>query len=167
MKINKKLFALLLTLVMCIAFSATAFAEASASPDISDPTAAIEKHTIEVTVEPGEEITDDGIMPLIWGETYPGVIYHGSANTPNFYVSEKYFAYEVTAIGNNGKIVTSGTFAVALMRNTSVKASMTGDPNGSTYKHDWISMEPGTYHFKAINNTDDILNFHIVYYSWN
>lgn len=166
MKTNKKLFAVLLTLVMCIAFSTTAFAEESASPDISDPTAAIEKHTIEITVEPGEEITDDGVMPLIWDDPLLFVMNGGTADTPSFYVSERYFAYEVIVTGPYGETITSGKFALALMYNSSIKASMSGDPNGSSYKVDWITMEPGTYYPRAFNNSPAILKFQIIYYSW-
>lgn len=163
----KKISTTLLTLLLCMSFSFVAFAAESASPDISGSTAEIEKHTIEIEVAPGEEITEDDIMPLIWGEEYPGVIYNGAANTKNFYVSDRYFAFEGSAIGDNGQPVTNGTFAVALMHNTSIKASLTGDPDGGIYKLDWITMNSGTYHFRVHNYTSSILFFHITYYSWN
>ncbi len=160
-------FALLLTLVMCMTFSTTTFAEESAAPDISDPTAEVEKHTIEVKVQPGEEITEDDIMPLLWDEENISLMNGGTYDTIRFYVSDRYLAYETTVTGPHGEVITSGKFAVALMHNGGIKASMSGDPDGSTYKQDWIAMNPATYYFRAYNKTPAILNFKITYYTWN
>lgn len=163
MKTNKKLFALL-TLILCMSFSATAFAEESVSSDISNPTAEVEKHTIEVTLEPGSE---DGIMPLIWDNPSISVMNGGTFDLPSFYVSDKYFAYEATVTGPNGEVITQGKFAVALLTSGGgLKASMSGSPDGSTYKQDWITMESGTYYFRLYNNSPAILKFQITYYSW-
>lgn len=168
MKKNKKILALLLTIVMCIGMSTTAFAEEPASPDISDSMAEAERHTITIEVAPGEEIgAEDGIMPLMWDETHVSVMNGGGVNTASFYVEDRYFAYEVSATGPHGETITSGTFGVKLLTSGGgLKASMSGDADGSTYKLDWITMESGTYYFRVVNATPAILNFHIIYYSW-
>ncbi len=167
MKKKNKILALLLTLIMCVSFSTTAFAAEPASPDISDSMAEVERHTITIDVAPGEEIgTEDGIMPLIWNDPTMLVMNGGTCDLPSFYVSDRYFAFEASVTGPNGEIINSGTFGVALMRNSSIKVSMSGSPNGSTYKQDWITMNSGTYYFRLFNNSPAVLKFNIKYYSW-
>lgn len=167
MKKKNKILALLLTIAMCIGMSTTAFAEEPASPDISDSMAEAERHTITIEVAPGEEIgTEDGIMPLMWDEKELSIMNGGTFDLPSFYVSDRYFAYEATVTGPNGEVINSGKFAVNLMYYSSIKASMSGNPNGSTYKLDWITMDSGTYYFQLLNNSPAILKFHITYYSW-
>ena len=167
MKKKNKILALLLTLIMCVSFSATAFAAEPASPDISDSMAEAERHTITIEVAPGEEIgVEDGIMPLMWDESHVSLMNGSSADTVGIYLEDRYIAYEASETGPHGETITSGTFGVALMRNGATKASVTGDADGSIYKKDWITMTSGTYYFHAVNNTPAILNFHIKYYSW-
>lgn len=159
----KRFFTFLLTCVMVLTCTATAFASDADSPNASTPEA--EAHTISVTLAPAESIDDNGIMPLIWGQETPAIIDNASYTSPDFYVSDRYFAFEASAIGINGQAV-NGKFSVALISGSSTKASVSGDANGTISKKDWITMTPGDYHFKISNNTSSYLNFTVTYYSW-
>lgn len=160
----KRFFTFLLTFAMVLTCSATAFASESGSPNASSPEA--EAHTIEVTLAPAESIDDAGIMPLIWGQETPAIIDNASYTSPDFYVSDKYFAFEASAIGIYGQAV-NGRFSVSLISGSSIKASIGGNADGNPLKADWITMTSGNYHFKISNNTSSYLNFTVTYYSWN
>ena len=154
----KRFFAFLLTCAMVLTCSATAFASEADSPNASAPEA--EAHTIEVTLAPAESIDDTGIMPLIWGQETPAIINNASYTSPDFYVSDRYFAFEASAKGIDGK------FTVSLINGSAVKASVGGNADGSVCKTDWITMTAGNYHFRISNNTSSYLNFTVTYYSW-
>jgi hypothetical protein len=158
MKHVKKLVALLMAFVLVMGFSTTAFAAETEENTIPEHAT---KHTIEMTVEPGESVA-----PYIWGNntfTPPvgGVTYSAKFNIP-----DRYFAYECSAIGTNGNVINS-TCSVALL--ISYDAPITNIPipiDGNTYKNDWIDLNPGSYMFKIINNSGSPISVTITYYSW-
>ena len=159
----KRFFTSLPAFAMVLTCSVTAFAAEDDSPNVIPPDA--HAVTIELTLDPAESTDDSGIMPLIWGQFGPAVANNASVNTAEFYVSDRYFAYEVTAIGIDGQAV-NGKFAVALIGGSAAQATISGDANGSPLKADWITMTSGNYHFRIYNNTSSSLNFSITYYSW-
>lgn len=167
----KKFLAILLSTVMTLCFSSAAFAaEGDPIPE------GLEKHVIELAVAPGETTIDpstlisgeDAIAPCIWGDPSMSIIDHYSANTSSFYVSDKYFAYEMEAIPSNG-VATSQGYCVELKYvNAGTIASMSGEADGSNYKLDWITINvDGNYYFRVTNDTDYVLNVYLTYYSWN
>lgn len=163
----KKIFALFLAIVLATSFSTVAFAAEDESGIPENAT----KHTIEVTVEPGETFdgSEDGITPYMWGNgTYNPPI-SGATYTASFSVNEKYFAYEATATTSNTNV--SGDCNVILMLNDAVTsiASLYVPVNStdSPAKNDWITLYDTNYLFKITNNTNSALSVEITYYSWN
>lgn len=155
-------FALALCMLMALAMPASA-ADTDDLPDLHDPR--VKSHTIEITLEPGEVPTDDGIMPLMWGQQKPQLGPRSSQETPEFNIPDRYFAFELSATGTNGQAV-SGTIAAELLRGGGVKAAASGDADGNITKYDWIQVNTGTYKFKLYNYTYSTLNFTLTYYSW-
>lgn len=150
---TKKIWAVLLAILMCLTSSITAFA--------TDEIPAVTPHTITIEVPAGES----GVMPLIWGQFSPGIMDGVVYNTPSFYVPDPHFAYEVYATAMNGNPVNE-PYAVSLMMGNGVKAHIQGTANGSHYKNDWISVTSGNYYFRINNATSYNLSVYITYYSW-
>lgn len=165
----KKFLSLLLTISMVFCFSTAVFAAEDTSNAIPENAT---RHTIELSLAPGEAIGDDnsnsGVSPYIWGDPSMSLVDHHSAYTSSFYVSDKYFAYEMEALTVDGGETQQG-YGVAFEHiNGGVIASMSGHADGSIYKADWITINTdGYYRFLVTNNTDYYLTVSIVYYSWN
>ena len=161
MKKFKSIFALTLALILC--FSTVAFASEDTAAGIPEYAT---KHTLEITLNPEDEYS---VAPCIWGDPSVSMIDHHTVNTSSFYVSDRYFAYEMEAIPASG-VATSQGYTVSLVYSgaNAVKASMSGNADGGLYKKDWITISTdGNYYFRITNNTDYVLNVYITYYSWN
>jgi len=128
------------------------------------------RHTIEITVEPGEEVNDEfGVMPLMWDQEShslnPGTVTY----TSQFTVDGRYFAYEMSATATDGSAA-SGSYGVQLLYHVTAGLNgMSGTPNGTTYKKDWIDLGDirDSLLFSIHNNSTVPLTVHITYYSWN
>ena len=164
-----KLVALLLGITVMLNIPVSAMA---AEPETSIPANAT-CHTIEITLEPGEELPDSdntGIMPRIWDDkNYPNLGGGSVTYTPQMNIPDRYFAFECSAIGANGNTV-PGLYSVALVRSgIAAIASQTNYVDGITYKLDWIDIDntsASDYHFRIVNNTASTITVHITYYSW-
>ena len=163
MKHFKKLIALFLAMVLATSFATTAMA---AETDSGIPENAT-RHTIELTVAPDgtiEGTDEDGVAPFMWDqENY--TVSGDKTYTLQFYVSDRYFAYEMSATNSSG----SGNYSVALMTNSGQTqiTSKNGVADGTVYKNDWIEL-PGdlNYLFMISNYTGTSINVTITYYSW-
>ena len=156
----KRILAILLALVLTIGMSTSVFA---AEPEDTIPANAT-RHTVEVSLAPGENI----INPRIWGDPSMSLVDHYSAYTSSFYVSDKYFAFEVYGELINGTY-TNEVFSVGLEYvNGGTIASLSCAADRSLYKADWITINvDGNYRFKVVNPTNYYLSVFITYYSWN
>lgn len=168
MKNMKKVFCFVLSLMLVFSLNITsvfaADAEGTGSPENGD----IQKTTVTFTLNPSES-ADDGIMPLIWDQSFPAIVDHCSADMPEFYVPDRYFAYEISATTESGGSANGG-FGVVLKEYISKGnvATLSAPVDGSPYKNDWIDLgsSGGKYYFRITNNTDVIINITITYYSW-
>lgn len=150
MKKSKKIVALLMALVMCLSFSTSVFA--SEVPDV-------EKHTITFEIPASDE---SGVQPWMWGQQAPSVN-PGSARSNAFTITDRYFAYEMTATG------ASGNYAVSLVyENTNVTiASQSSSVDGVMHKLDWIDVTAGKSHqFIIYNYCSSPISVTLTYYSW-
>lgn len=156
----KRILAILLALVLTIGMSTSVFA---AEPEDTIPANAT-RHTVEVSLAPGENI----INPRIWGDPSMSLVDHYSAYTSSFYVSDKYFAFEVYGELINGTF-TNEVFGIALEYTSGGGiCSLSCYADGSTYKKDWITINvDSNYRFKVTNPTNYYLSVFITYYSWN
>ncbi len=162
----KKIFALVLAVALATSFSTVAFAaEESGIPENAT------RHTIEVTVEPGETIdgSEEGIAPYIWGQgTYSPPV-NGVTYTPTMNIPDRYFAYETSATTTDGSTC-EGSYVVALVRSVSaVVTSIEAFVDGQTHKNDWITIyntNVSDYQFKIINRTGIPITVQLTYYSW-
>lgn len=158
MKNVKKFVALLMACVLMMGFSTTAFAAETEESTIPEHAT---KHTIEMTVEPGETVA-----PCIWnqGSFIPPI--GGTTYTAAFNIPDRYFAYECSAIGTNGNTV-PGNYCVALLESYEITIATTTRPvNGETTKVDWIDVTPGNHLFAIYNLTGTPITVSITYYSW-
>lgn len=162
----KKIFALFLAIVLATSFSTVAFAAEDESGIPENAT----KHTIEVTVEPGETFdgSEDGIAPYIWnqiGHTVSG----DKTYTLQFTVPDRYFAYEYSAVPTSGG-TSSGSYSVSLLLSAILSPLATGSgiADGANHKVDWIDLSgnSGSYQFLIINSTGTSITVSITYYSW-
>lgn len=163
MKNIKKVLCLTLALAMVFTITCTT-AFATDDDDHQMPEGLI-GHTIEIAVEPGE---DAGIMPLIWGQTYPAVG-NVTTKTSEFVVPERYFGYEAAATDRaTGGSVDGGYCLIEFYKGCGSPSNMSIPINGKTYKDDWIDLHESnsTCYFKLTNNSDAIINVLITYYSW-
>lgn len=164
----KKFLSLLLTLCMVFCFSTAVFAAEDNPNGIPEYAT---RHTIELSLAPGEAIGEDsnsGVAPCIWGDPSMSLVDHHSAYTSSFYVSDKYFAYEMEALKTDGTPTSQGYCVAFEHINGGVIASMSGNADGGNYKNDWITINTdGYYRFLVSNNTDYYLTVSITYYSWN
>ena len=157
MKNVKKFVALLMACVLMMGFSTTAFAAETEESTIPEHAT---KHTIEMTVEPGETVA-----PYIWGENTFSPPVGGVTYSATFNIPDRYFAYECSAIGTNGNAV-AGNYCVALLKSYEITiASTTKVANGQTTKVDWIDLDPGNYLFGIHNFTASAITVSITYYS--
>ena len=154
----KKIISLVLAIVLCMSLSVTALA---AETDIP---ADVEKNTIEITLEPGESIDESDVTPYIWGQETHDVPYDARA-TAAFNIPDRNFAFEMKGTGINNEPI-NGTYTVELNRGATIKASRPGNLDGTTYKVDWISVEPGNYYFTIYNYTSVTIKVVLTYYSW-
>lgn len=156
----KRILAILLALVLTIGMSTSVFAAESENTIPANATL----HTVEVSLAPGENI----INPRIWGDPSMSIIDNHSAYTSSFYVSDKYFAFEVYGVLLNGTF-TNQVFSVGLEHASGgTLASISCYADGSTYKMDWITINvDGNYRFKVVNSTNNYLSVYFTYYSWN
>lgn len=156
----KRILAILLAFVLTIGMSTSVFA---AEPEDTIPANAT-RHTVEVSLAPGENI----INPRIWGDPSMSLVDHYSAYTSSFYVSDKYFAFEVYGELINGTY-TNEVFSVGLEYTSGgTLASVSCTADRSLYKVDWITINiDSNYRFKVVNPTNYYLSVFITYYSWN
>lgn len=165
----KTFIALTLALAMCLGLSTTAFAAETNDSGIPENAT---RHEIQITLAPEESlegnIVNGGAQTYAWGNPSMNLIYHHTATTSSFYISERYFAYEMNAIPLSG-VATNQTYTIDLkVQNAGTKTSMYAPANGVTYKKDWIDLDTDTYYyFEVTNDTDYILVIDIIYYSWN
>lgn len=158
MKNVKKFVALLMACVLMMGFSTTAFAAETEESTIPEHAT---KHTIEMTVEPGETVA-----PYIWNQGSFTPPAGGATYTAVFYVPDRYFAYECSARTASGATINTHC-SVALMVDYSGVVSSLGVPiDGNTYKNDWNDIGSGNYLFRILNNTSYELVVNITYYSW-
>ena len=158
----KKFIVLLLTLAITLSlFSVTAFAEESYPNGIPENAT---RHTIEVTLRPEESIT-----PFVWGDPSITMVDNHTAYTGSFYLSDRYFAYEMQGFLEEPGATSTESYSVILEHTSGgMIASMSGLADGATYKKDWITINvDGTYRFRVVNNTDYTLTVYMTYYSWN
>ena len=170
MKQFRKLIAILLAMILCIStFSMTAFAaETDADEERSIPENAT-RHTIELTVEPGEVLDDSGIAPYVWGEGSTTTSSGGYSRVPLEQLFERYLAFEATAVSSSGSPV-NGTFSVSVLYSGTYSiASMTADVDGQMHKLDWITITNigGSHQLHVYNGTPTTIIVHIVYYTWD
>lgn len=165
----KKIFALFLAIVLATSFSTVAFAAESETGIPENAT----KHTIEVTLEPGESAneSENGITPYIWNNEKHTLPSGSVTYTLQFNVPERYFAFEASALTDSGTSC-SGTYSVTFVRSVNSPIAGTGaqSVNGSSTKVDWITIDDtsaSNYHFKITNNTSYNITVSIVYYSWS
>ena len=130
-KVKKMLSFVLAMVLILVANTSTAFATESDYTS-REPI----KHTIELTVEPGEE--DNGIMPLRYDEYDPVVLKGITTTTDKFYVEERYMAFEAYATDITGGSV-DGIVVIELLEYAS--EGLVGDMylpiNGIPDKNDW------------------------------
>lgn len=166
MKHFKKLVALFLVLALTAGLSTTALAAESETGIPENAT----RHTIEVTLEPGESIeeTESGISPYIWGNGTYNPSSGGLTYSAQFNIPERYFSFEASAVNADGS-TSSGTYSVQLVRYVSGAIAGIEKPiDGITYKKDWITISsPGDgYQFKIYNSSVATIVVNITYYSW-
>jgi hypothetical protein len=165
----KTFIALTLALVMCLGLSTTAFAAETNDSGIPENAT---RHEIQITLAPEESlegnIVNGGAQTYAWGNPSMNLIYHHTATTSSFYISERYFAYEMNAIPLSG-VATNQTYTIALKASGAGNiTSMYAAADGVTHKLDWIDLNNDAYYyFEVTNNTDYILVIDIIYYSWN
>lgn len=156
MKTKRFLAALLTVLVLVGSFPCMAFAA-----DNSDENPEITSHTIVLSV-PAADPDDSGIAPCIWGQTGPTIGANGSVPTAEFYIPERYFAFESYASGNS-----NGLYSVTLRYGTSFIESHYNNINSDAEKSDWITINSyGNYHFVITNSANCPITVTITYYSW-
>lgn len=169
----KKFIATLLVLAMTFCMSSiSVFAEETKENTIPENAT---RHTIELTLQPEDIYNADvisaensGVAPCIWGDPSITMIDNHVAYTSSFYVSDRYFAFEMEGFLDDG-ITTNEGYVVAFQHiSGGTVASMSGNPDGSVYKVDWITINvDGNYRFQITNGTDYVLTVYITYYSWN
>lgn len=160
MKNMKKMLSLVLAIALIFVVNTnTAFAS---EPD--DSTGEPVKHTIEISIEPNEEA---GIMPLRYDEYNPEILRGNTIKTDQFYVTERYMAFEAYALGTDGNVV-DGEVIIELRRYVSegLVADMNLSIDGVTDKNDWIDGGRGFYYFSMYNSTNSHIKLHLTYYSW-
>ena len=158
MKHVKKLVALLMAFVLVMGFSTTAFAAETEENTIPEHAT---KHTIEMTVEPGETVA-----PYIWGSNTFTPPAGGVTYTAQFNIPERYFAYECSAIGSNGSVINANCYVALLAGYDAPIANLPVPINGTTIKKDWITVDPGNHQFRIMNDTSYAITVTITYYSW-
>lgn len=168
----KKFISILLTFVMTLCtFTFAVSAEESENNGIPENAT---RHTIALTLNPEEIYSgeigngDNTASPYIWGDPSLSMADNHVAYTNSFYVSDRYFAFEMEGFLYNDAI-SDESYCVALEYvGAGVIASMSGYADRSLYKLDWIDIySDGNYRFMVTNNTDYILTVYITYYSWN
>lgn len=170
MKNFRKIVALFLAMILAIGnLSITAFASETGSENTIPENA--ERHTIEVTLEPGENLdgtNESGIAPYMWGQESHNVSTGYITYTERFYVPERYFAFEMSATDTSGNAVSRNyTVQLLLQQGLSTIASITGTANGTVYKTDWIDLSANQYYLFAIHNSSGTaLTITLTYYSW-
>lgn len=160
----RKIIALLLVISLFPVLPASVFAEEADGNTIPEGAT---RHTIELTVEPGETLDpsdDSGVSPYIWNQgTYYPPTNGGVTHIPPFTIPDRYFAYEATVRGNG-----SGSCAISLVLvsvNVSI-ANLQVDVNCHE-KLDWIDVNAGSsYKFIITNNTTSTVTVELTYYSW-
>ena len=162
----KKLIAVFLAIIMVLSLSMPVMASETESTIPEHAT----RHTIEVTLEPGEDLANNEAAPYIWGNPSYGNIGAGTVTyTPQMNIPDRYFAFESYALDANGN-ATSGSYGVTLMIAAAISvAGFSGDVDGSVKKVDWITISDTTcsdYHFKIANNTSSTIVVYLTYYSW-
>lgn len=160
MKKFKSIFALTLALILC--FSTVAFASEDTAAGIPEYAT---KHTLEITLNPEDEYS---VAPCIWGDPSVTMIDNHTVDLSSFYVSDRYFAFEMEGIPASGTPTSQGYSVALRYSGASTVASMSGNADGSNYKKDWITLPAsGNYYFRVTNATNYVLTVSITYYSWN
>ena len=158
MKNVKKFVALLMACVLMMGISTTAFAAETEESTIPEHAT---KHTIEMTVEPGESVA-----PYIWNQGSFTPPAGGATYTAVFNIPDRYFAYECSAIGPNGMTINANCYVALLVSYDVPIANLPLPINGTTHKMDWITVDPGNHQFRIINDTSYAITVNITYYSW-
>lgn len=157
---TKRIFAILLAVVcMLTCMPCTAFAAEN-----SNENSVVTSHTITIEIPAGESCESE-VMPCIWEQEDQYVSSGSVFDTAEFYIPDRYFAYEICGTPVNGSL-SSRFFYVNLMFKGATKTSFGAPANGTTEKNDWISIVPQDYYFQVINPTDYNLSVTITYYSW-
>lgn len=156
---------MVLALALAFSFSTVAFAaEESGIPENAT------RHTIELTVEPGESFdgSNSGITPFMWNQGSYNPPANGTTYTATFTADHRYLAYEISAIGTSGSAV-AGNCTVQLIDHDSMApiAATYVSCNGSIEKMDWIDVYTGDkYLFKIMNSTSSAITVTVTYYTW-
>lgn len=155
----KRFLAIILVAVLTLSLSANVFA-AENGENIQPENA--KTHTIEMTIEPGEEY---GIMPCMWDTKNETV--SSTFTTDYFTVDSPFFAYESYATNTSGGSA-SGTYKVEFLGSIgNVISSIEVPINGVTYKDDWIPVHiNNSYRFKLYNYSNTTIKIHLTYYSF-
>ena len=163
----KRFVSLLMAMLLCLSIGSVAFAAEGSANTIPENAT---EHTVAFCLPAQGEMTvpADGIAPYIWGDPSVTMVDHYVYYTAPFYVSDRYFGYEVEGFLDPG-IVTDRGYSVSLQHvNGGVISSMSGEADGSLYKVDWVNIyTDGNYRFRIANDTDYTLTVYITYYSWN
>lgn len=166
----KKFLSVLLAVVMTFSLSSIAFAAEDTSNSIPEDAT---RHTIELNLAPGENsievgTNENGVAPCVWGDPSMSIIDNHSAYTSSFYLTDKYFAYEMEALTMDGQAIQEVYTVAFEYTGAAILASMSGYANGNNYKNDWITIDlDGNYRFLVTNSTNSYLTVSLTYYSWN
>ena len=164
MKTIRSLIALLLVFATLLCISMPAFA---AEPEVACAPESATRNTVEVTVQPGEELIMNNnavVMPRIWEQQVYNVPYGTTTYTPQFVIPHRYFAYEFSATSSTGIY---SSLSVNLIYHGVVMASATGYVNRDSVKVDWINVYANdSYYFQIVNNATTAITVTLTYYSW-
>ena len=136
----KKIIAVILAMTLCLALGTNAFA--------------------------GETSANKETPSRMYNSATYSVPANSTVATSTFYVPDHLFAFEMTGQKYSGGTY-SGTYTVNLRTSSGgFVASGTGYINCSTYKIDYISVNPGTYYFTIRNDSNVPIKVTLTYYSW-
>ncbi len=169
----RKILAFIMCIVLFVCSVCTSVYAAEATENAIPENAT--RHTIAITLAPEEEFSadvniGDAASPYVWGDPSMSIIDNHSAYTKSFYLSDRYFAYEMEGFLEDGNVYSNEGYSVILEHAASgaAIASMSGYADHSLYKLDWITIPvDGDYRFQIVNQTDYNLTVYITYYSWN
>lgn len=156
----RKVFAIIMSVVLCFSLSVSAFAE----------TPEIEKHTITITVpeKNNQSTNENGVSTHMWEQGSYNLDTGTQTLTGDFIIPNRYFAYEISGYPINGG-TSSESFAVYLCLSIpqAIVAGSSTYANNQVSKLDWLTVDEGEYYYFLIkNNTSQTISVTITYYSW-